>query len=515
MKIRANKIILAAFALAATVSGCKKQIDINSNPNQPGSESITADLILPNALHATGAQTAVGFLTITGNYADGYGWLNNWMGYFSPSGSFSPTTEESSYNITNTFQETKWSSIYNVLFDLDQAKQKAIRDNQQFYRAMAMIMEAHLYQNLVDIYGNIPYSQAFKTLEFPTPAYDKAEDIYASLQLKLDTAISIMETAPIIAAYRRIDICYGGETGLWIKLANTIKLRLLIRASEINPNPTAELIKIKAKGGVIQSNETADVNPGYVNDINKQNPYFSSYGLLPNGNEANSFFRANRYIINTFKQNNDTVRLRYFFQPATEPTNAADSFIGTVYGAVPDVAFNGDRTSNIGKGLAKSPEQAQWVVTSVESMFLQAEAIERGWDVGGPYTGNARNAYEAAVRESFIWLGIPNAVGEANSYLTRPAANWANAGASSADRVKFIVLQKYLSLTGLNPLEAWSDYRRLGIPVNVPLSVNSARGGRLIPVRLIYPSNEFAVNVASVRAQGNIDPQTSKIFWDK
>ena len=503
MKKSINKIIFFSMLLSLGMVGCKKELDINNNPNQPTSESITPELILPNALHNVGVQTA-----------NGYGWLANWMGYWSASGSFNPSTEESSYNITNTFQEFKWAGIYNALFDLDQVEVKARANNQPFYVAVAMINKAHLFQNLVDLYGNVPYSQAFKPTEFPTPAYDKAEDIYDSLQLKLDEAISLLKTATVTTQAKTIDIVNNGNVNQWIRTANTIKLRLLIRTSEVNGNPTAELAKIKANGGVLQSGESVDANPGYQNDVGKQSPFYGAYGLLPSGTEANTFYRANEYSVNLLKQNNDP-RLGYFFKPAASPANAANPYVGTRYGSEPNTSFSGDRTSNIGQGLVKSFNQSQWIITSVESMFLQAEAIARGWDVGGPYAGNAEEAYKAAVTESFIWLGVTDAVATANDYLMSPAAAWANAGTDVNEMVNFIVKQKYISLIGINPLEAWNDYRRLGVPSDVPLSVNTARGSRTIPVRLLYPSNELAVNSASVKAQGSIDAQTSKIFWDK
>jgi hypothetical protein len=231
--------------------------------------------------------------------------------------------------------------------------------------------------------------------------------------------------------------------------------------------------------------------------------------LLPAGNQANEYYRANAYIINVLKSTSDA-RLGLFFKPAASPASASNPYVGTVYGSDPDVNFNGDRTSNIGSGLAKSFDQDQWIITSVESLFLQAEAVARGW-----LPGDAKTAFEAAVRESFIWLGVPSAATAATTYMTNNAiANWANAGATPDSRAKFVVAQKYIALTGINSLEAWNDYRRLGIPTNVPLSVNPGRGSRTIPVRLIYPAAEYAVNSANVQAQGNIDSQT-KIFWDK
>lgn len=498
MKKATFKFIIFASLLSVGLVGCKRELDINKNPNTVTESNITPALILPNALHNVGAQTSLG-----------YGWLSNWIGHWSPSGSYNPNTEESTYNITSSFQETKWANVYNALFDLDVIEKKATANGEGFYAAIAKITKAHLFQNLVDLYGNIPYTQAFKALEFPSPVYDKAEDIYADLHLKLDTAINMMDTAAVGNAEARVDIVFGGEQDLWIKFANTIKLRLLTRLSEVNANPTAELAKITGKGGVLKSGQTAAVNPGYLNDENKQSPFFATYGLTPSGNQANEYYRANAYIINVLRNNNDP-RIGYFFKPAASPASPANPYVGNVYGTDPDVNFSGDRTSNIGSGLVKSFDQDQWIVTSVESMFLEAEAIARGW-----LPGNAQTAYENAVKESFTWLGVPSAATAATTYMTNNAsANWANAGATADSKAKFIVAQKYLALIGVNALEAWNDYRRLGVPTTVPLSVNPARGTRIIPVRLIYPSAEFAVNSANVQAQGSIDGQ-SKIFWDK
>ena len=498
MKKTASKFIIFASVLSLALTGCKRELDINRNPNAVTESNITPALILPNALHNVGVQTATG-----------YGWLSNWMGHWSPSGSYNPSTEESTYNITSSFVETKWANIYNNLFDLDAVEQKARANKETFYQAIAMIMKAQLFQNLVDLYGNVPYSQAFKSLEFPSPIYDKAEDIYANLHLKLDTAITLMGSATPGSAESKVDIIFGGHTDQWIRLANTLKLRLLIRLSEVNANPTAELAKITAKGGVLKTTESASANPGYVNDNNKQSPFFGTYGITPSGNQANEYYRANAYIINVLRTNSDP-RLGLFFKPAASPSNPANPYVGTVYGSDPDVAFNGDRTSNIGTGLVKSFDQDQWIVSSVEALFLYAEAVARGW-----FAGDAKAAYEAAVRESFIWLGVPSAVTAANTYMTNNStANWANAGTTADAKAKFVVAQKYIALTGINSLEAWNDYRRLGVPSNVPLSVNPGRGSRIIPVRLIYPAAEYAVNSSNVQAQGSITAQ-SKIFWDK
>lgn len=494
--MRIYKLIIFTALPLMIFTGCKKEFDINTNPNTVTESNITPELILPNALYGVGVQTSLG-----------YGFLSNWMGYWSPSGSYAPNTEESTYNLTPSFGEGKWDGIYNVLFDLDNVEKKSVPAKKVFYVAVAKIMKAHLFQNLVDIYGNVPYSQAFSA-QNPSPVYDKAEDIYKDLQVQLDSATAMLKSGAAPSAASTIDVVFFGDTQKWIKLANTLKLRILIRQSEVTGfSPTAELAKITANGGVLPSQQTAQVTISFTNDIGKQNAYYAAYGLQPSGVSANEYYRANNYALNIYKNSSDP-RLGYFYAKATAPANTSNPYVGTTYGGPTDDNFSGTKTSNIGPGLVKSYTQPQWIVTSVESLFLQAEAVARGW-----FPGNARTAYENAVRESFIWLGVSDAVNAANTYLgSATVANFDNAGATAITQAKFIVNQKYLALNGINPLEAWSDYRRLSVPSNLAISVNPAKVSGTLPVRLPYPASEVAVNSKNVPS--GINQFSSRIFWD-
>ena len=217
-------------------------------------------------------------------------------------------------------------------------------------------------------------------------------------------------------------------------------------------------------------------------------------------------------MINIYK-NNDDPRLSRVFSPALAPTNPSDPIVGTDYGAASNSNLQTQQFSYIGTGLAKSASQPQWLITSVENMFMYAEAVARGW-----LPGDARQAYENAVRESFVWLGVPNPVTAAETYMTgHPIANWAFAGTTVAQQVRFIGYQKYIAMAGFNPLEAWNLYRRLDVlTTNPPLSVHPDKlGNGNLPIRYLYPSTEYAVNTESVLAQGTINMFTSKVFWDK
>jgi hypothetical protein len=301
-----------------------------------------------------------------------------------------------------------------------------------------------------------------------------------------------------------LDIVFNGSTDKWVRFANTLKLRLVLRQSQVNANPSAELAKIAANG-LIGSGETVQVTTDFTNVAGKQNPFFALYGKKPDGNDANDYSRANTYIVTVLKSTNDP-RLNLFFKVPS----AGGAVTGTTYGAPTSVNPDGTHSSNIGVGLAKTFSQPQWIMTSTEALFLRAEAIARGW-----LPGDAKTVYEAAVRESFIWLGVPDATNAANTYMANNAiADWANAGATADSKSKFIVNQKYIALTGIAPIEVWSDYRRLGIPAtNAILSVNPDRGTNPIPVRLLYPQSEFSVNSDNVPK--GVNQFTSTIFWDK
>lgn len=151
---------------------------------------------------------------------------------------------------------------------------------------------------------------------------------------------------------------------------------------------------------------------------------------------------------------------------------------------------------------------------------MQAEAIARGLITGG---GTPQIALDNAIRESFNWLGVTNAAVEANNYIaSAPVAYTKVSGAvngNSAD-IDVIIKQKYLSMIGISNFEPWTDYRRIGsaglIAFYAPcFSVNASAAGKLIPHRFRYPQREYNFNTSNVAAEGDRNPQSSKIFWAK
>lgn len=514
-----STLFLGVLAGAFATTGCKKSfLEVNQNPNSITESNVTAELIFPSAAARTGARNA------SGNQS----FLNNWLGYWSTPGDFSINQEETSYNISFSFAETFWQTHYDVLFDLDQTTKRAVATGDTVLAGASMILSVKLWQELVDLYGNIPYSKAFNLAQTSTPAYDKAEDVYKSLHATLDKATSYMKgtARSTYATVVGLNVKIGGAAAtqpLWIKYANTLKLRLLLRASEVTLagiDRTAELAKITANGGVLGAGQTVATNPGYVNEVGKQSPYYGNFAFTPTGTDANTSTRANKYAVDSLSARGDARLTRFYRGAGSTATTQGGAVVGTRYGQSVPANPGGAASSKIGSGLAASATQDQFVFTSVESLFLLAEAVQRGWLPGTPAT-----AYQDAVTESFVWLGVTNPTVAATTYTsTVTLANFANASIVLPSGfvftpVKFIAYQKYIALNGIDPIEAYSDLRRLDmIPDKGYLSVNPSRhAGNKLPNRVLYPQEEYTLNFANVSAQGDINKDniftTAKIFW--
>lgn len=502
MKKINRKIYFGLLAAVMLVSSCSKDyLDVNSDPNRVTDDNITPELIFTQAAVTTGIRVVGGQAGGEGGKTD-IQFAMNWVGYMSGTGDFALDGEESTYNIGFAFADNSWQRDYALLFSLYQVKTKALAKGNKLLAGAAMILSAKVFQEMTDTYGDIPYSQAFQSDKYNKPAYDNQQDIYAALQASLDEAIGYMHD-PSTIAFSNADVVNHGNTERWIKFANTLKLRMLIRQSEVSGfSPAAEIAKIEAEGGVLGAGESVSVNPGYSNSQNKQSPFYGNYGFGPTGNITAAGIAANEYILNLLLTTQDP-RVERFF------TTVGGNYVGCVYGLSAGNPF-GPQSSYFGPGLNGGAEQDQWLMPSFESLFFKAEAIARGW-----MPGDAKAAFEAAITESFVWLGVTDATAAAADYIANAdIANFDNAGASVLDKAKFIATQKYIALCCIDPREAWADIRRLDmLEDHSYISVNPGRLQDKLPVRLLYPQREYTTNSENVLQEGTINQFTSKLFW--
>ena len=495
----------------ASLFGCKKgYLDINENPNQPGDGAInTPDLILPRALHATAAR-----------HGAGYAILANWTGQWSRGGDFGPNVQTETYQIVNSFSDGTWNTLYDNAYDYQVMDDKAKALNLNFYSGIAKAMKVVCFYELVDLFNNVPYTQAFSLSTTVLPKYDKGQDIYKDLFLKLDEALVLINGAGADINIANADIMFKGNKIKWRRFINTVRLKLVLRLANTTGiiTPATELAKITADG-CLGAGETAAVNPGYKpsfsgSNVTQQNPFWDNYKKLVNGNEATRSTRANAFTINILNETPVDIRRAFYFDRAVVGGN----YVGTIYGQ-PIIPLSSDNQSGVGgPGLAKSPSQDQWMLTATESLFLQAEAKQR-YPGTTTIAGTDATLFADAVSESFRWLGVPNAATEAANYLisnktTVIASNTIvlTNYAGSSNKLQTLIYQKYFSLVGVANFEMYADLRRTGFPA-VPRSAANNVGSAYIPKRYPYPQTEFNTNAGNVAAEGTINIQTSKIFW--
>jgi hypothetical protein len=487
-------IILAILLVAGT--SCENFLGVNeTNPNS--ASSVPANLLLPAALNNTADIY---------NSPRNFFFVYAWHGAMAVAGNYVANTTLTQYNLLNSSYQGNWANIYLNLQNYDYLEKISTDPKDNYFAAIAKIMKAYQFQNLVDIWGDVPYSEALKTGEgILKPAYDDQQTIYEDLIVELDAAMALIESAPAEAnEVGENDIMFAGDMMLWWKFANTLKLRMLINQSGMTGRDSyitsALATTPHTSDDYLGAGESAMVNPGFVKSSGKMNPFWETFYKQDDTEQADglNYFCANQDAVDFLTENYDP-RAERFFAPTP-----SGSLRGTNYGEliIPSV------TSELGPGLIRSYNQDAIIMTDFESLFLQAEAVKRGF-----ITGNAKALYESAVTQSILYMGGPSGnIAAAAAYLaddTKPMVNYD----ASTDQLKTILTQKWVSMIGISPTTLWTDYRRSGYPDFIHWSQEPQKKNPTPPVRLLYPQTEINVNNDNVVAVGTINAFTSKIFW--
>jgi hypothetical protein len=524
MKLKNIIYTTAVAALMVAAVGCsKKKFDINSNPDDVTDVSVTPSVLLPGALQATSSTIASEYWFI--------GW---WTGHGARSGSYQSFNEEETYKFTNDFHAAIWNQLYDNAKNYHMMINKAAATGAGTYEAIGRIMKSHCFQILTDIYGNVPYTEAFQGTAVPTPKYDKGLDIYKGIFADLDKALTLLNTATATDPAKNPDIAtadlvYAGNLTLWKKFANTLRLRMLVHLHNgLNTTTVAPGIDVAAQmakttaDGFLGQGQTAQLNPGFTGT--KPQPYYRFWVTNEAGTGSQrDWARASAYEIGYYKADADPRIDRFFVSPNGTTSGQTGIIFGTPSGATAPI---GSALSSVrGPGLSPNGANSRaWILTATESLLLQAEARQRGFLTTGP---TAADLLDLAIEENFSWLGL-GAIGSPELNLALSDYYSWNAGFPDVDITAaggglFTILsQKWFGLNMIAPYEIWSDYRRTGIVYGqaagyLPgptLSVDPGRTSPTIPVRLFYPQNEYNYNAANVNAEGTINVFTSRVFWD-
>jgi hypothetical protein len=503
-----KKKILAVALAVITLSSCDDFLDINKNPNQ--TTISTPELVLAGALNTTAGQL----------FPNQMGAM--WAGQWAPSGDVSGFVQEKTYDFNNTYGTGIWTNYYDILNDYKYVMTEAAAvGGKATAAAIAKIMSVYCYHKLVDTYNNVPYTDALQGTDLIRPSYDAGQSIYEAIIDDLDEAVAELKAAEAGDTPGAADIVFGGDKNNWIRFANTLKLRLLIRQSEMPGRDayiTGEIAEMTSQANFATVNFlTTDANsaPGYLKTAGKQNPFWDNYFLSENSSLRNNynFYRTSAFTASLLPSSDERkfyiigpISTKVDTFPSEYVTKTASRYKGVTYGDESSAAYS-NVTSGIGFGILKALDMPMTIFTAAESYFLQSEAIHRGWLPGGEAA--AETAYDNGIRASYALLGVPDP--DKSTAVNESAETYITDIAPYDGTLETIIEQKYIASVGYNGFEAWSDYRRLGMP-DVPISTKAIKDN--IPVRLYYPNQELQTNAANVALQGTIDHQNTRVFWD-
>jgi len=428
MKTKFYRINVIALMIITSLflGSCEKWIDPEINENPDAATDVPMSQLLP-AIQLDMAYVVGG--------ADMAGYTSVWMQYIE--GSDRQFKTVNGYNMTQTDVNNAWNSLYGgSMMDASILIQKAEENASPHFGGAGKVLMAYLLGTATDLWGDIPYSDAFQGSDNFTPEYDSQEQIYETILTLLDEAIADLNPNNENEVPLSSDLIYGSDPAKWQKLAHTLKARY-----------NMHLINAK------------DVNFGNViSDLNN--------GIMTHDDAALFFFGTSEAEANPM------------YQFITQRTGYAID--NTTYQGImendprADVLYYGDEDD---QGFWNSISSPFPVMTLAEALFLKAEAEHRG------NSGDPVATVEEAINASLGLYGVSD-------------ENFVDSTMNEIDQMsgdallEEIMTQKYRHMF-MQP-EAYVDYRRTGYPDLTPVS------GDRLPLRYPYPSDEVDYNGENV-----------------
>lgn len=547
-------IIPIAVLGSVMLSSCKKgYFDINVDPNNPST--------LPVQNLLTNIETDIAFENTLGGVSGSIEVLVHRI---------TQREEPNAYVLTTGggIPGQMWGTYYiSTLTNADIIIDKATTDGNFRYRGIAKIIKAFAVSQLVDLYGDVPFSEASKlfTNNIRNPKFDDDATIYPKLITMLDEAIvDLMNTAVNKRNPAADDIIYQGNVTKWIKAANTIKLRMYTNQRKVK-DVSAAVTALLASPSTLISSTADNFELKYTAD--NKNPGVAAYAASQRGEDISPWFYEimKGYNPNIFTGIVDP-RIPYYWynqikvgQAAPNdgnPTEYRDgSFVSIYFGSNgDDVGRSQQNTTSVvglypgggkydnGAGapinvLSATGAVPGRMITYADRLFMQAELINTGVT-----TGDARAVTQAAITEAFKQVdnavtlsgtGAPlvSPLPATSSYIQSIMLAYDNA--TTARKLEIIITQKWISSFG-SAIQAYTDYRRTGYPIifdptnaamapggfvqppvngnpqvipqkKVPVSVN-----RAFPLSILWPTSELDGNPNAPKQK---EPSTYKVFW--
>ena len=535
--------------------GCKKllDLDINQNPNDPTSAPFnllltSAELNIPGVFEGVN-QDALGYIGILANQGT------------------------DAFDLDNNSYNGPWNSFYTGgMKDLEELLKATANGESPHFRGVGQTLKAYFYSQFVDLFGDAPYSEAFKGNDGDgnfAPKFDAAKDIYDDLLKLTDSAMAnFAKTSPIALSG---DLYYANSISKWTKLANTVKLHLLMKSRLVRPTAQAEIEAIFSSGNFISaSNGSEDFQFKYnkLSSPEGRHPwyqgayatgtnnftYFSKQfllELLENEDPRQPYYvrrqtntildpadpsdRGTIPVFNGYMALDPTTYKRLFFNKGKTPTKQDSLFLAGFFGRVRgdqtgvplDGGFRAIPASYPGGGLcdytySEKPAAITKIVGSGNGVFPFITANMVQWwrlEYMLAYsTGDAKTLFEQAIRQSFVYVQRHGKASdplcpdfnatEINTYVNLWLAKY-DAATSNENKLDQVLKQAWFSNMA-NGIEIYTTFRRNALPRTIDLPASRVRQFAL---RLPYPSQELDRN-ANAASYRDVIFDRDAIFWD-
>jgi len=554
------KILLAILIL---ITGCTKDfLDINKDPNYPTSAPLNQLL--------THIEADLSWSLCLNGQSAGFG---NFAAVYMHQITMREDPDQYGVSGNSYYTNNPWGSIYTgPLQDLELLIKTGDEGGDLVYSGIGRILKAYAYSVLVDIYSDVPFSEANKQTEGNNyPKYDAGSTIYPELFKLLDDAIDNLgdATATNLFVPGDDDLIYGGSATKWIKLANTIKLKLYTQIRLVDNTVGSKINALITEGNLISkasesfqlpygtSKSPDNRNPGMADYESGQKSYYISpwfYRLMMGQNPA------------IFKDIIDP-RIPYYFYKQLKPDQATregnpteyreGGFVSIWFGSVgPNRDHSTDGSMTVlgmypvggrydqGDATAVTGNSCTGAapvrfLTYADLLYLKAELINVGL-----VTGDARAILESAIKASLSQVDavvtatkttqtVPKLATAASATTYLNAVLAAYDAATTAGKLEIIMTQKWIQSFG-SSIDQWTDYRRTGYPIVFdPRNTTQAPGGFVsspegptvgapplpIPVKR---TNEYPLSLPwglddlslNPNAPAQKNAATFKVFWD-
>jgi hypothetical protein len=393
------------------------------------------------------------------------------------------------YELTENTGNSTWNTYYRWITNVKEMHAAAVKYENPNYQAIALTLNAWIYSNLTDAFGDVPMEEAGRGDEgIFRPRFNKQEEIYAKLLADLEEANSLYSSSN--KTTYGTDILFENDFAKWRKFTNSLHMRLLLRLSnrpEMNTYAKLRtMIDNPAQYPVIANNaESAILETTGID------PMVSPWGRPQ---DFTAFRAASEFFVDNLVAMNDPRLPRFVSKASGAPT----TYKGIPSGFDPSTPPPSYTPSNLQQSLVIDPVPMP-ILTYAEVQFIKAEVEFKAGN-----STKAQEAYEKGVKSAIEQWG-----------LVMPADYFTNPATAYDGTLERIMLQKYFSLFFVD-YQQWFEYRRTGLPT-LPKNAGMENNG-IMPSRLLYPIDVRESNAANYQEavgwMGGDDINT-KVWWER